>query len=320
MRHLYRLTPIAALALVNPAHAIDPVTVYGKVNVSVESLKDSKSDFDQTTDVVSNASRLGVKGGVDLTPGLTAIYTLEWQVNVSDQSASGGSTNNITARNQYVGLTGDFGELVVGRNDTILKQSQAKVDLFNDLRGDLGNLFTGETRAGDSLTYKTPVVSQFQAGTAWVTESNGESVDSDGEATNGVSLGAWYGDENLKATPVYAALAYDSKVKGYDHTLRATLYGTLGPVQLGGVYQRQQAIADGSSTDEGYLLNAGWTLDSLKLLAQYQNLDHKGDSWSVGGEYALAKPTKTYLFYTSRDLDAYATREHYLGIGLDHRF
>lgn len=311
-----------ALAATPAAFAAEPleaITVYGKINVSAESVSDSKTEFETKTDVVSNASRFGVKGGTAINDSLNAIYTVEWQVNVSDQSATGGKDNNISARNQYVGLGGGFGELVVGRNDTILKQSQGKVDLFNDLRGDLGNIFAGEVRSGDSLTYKSPSVGGFQAGATWVTESNGESVDSDGEATDGASLGGWYGDDSLKKQPFYAALAYDSQIKGYD-TVRATAYGKLGPVQVGAVYQQQEAVTNGAESKDGYLVNAGWTINDVKLLAQFQTLDDKGDGWSAGGEYALGKPTKAYLFYTSRDLDALTDSEDYFGIGLDHRF
>ena len=144
-----RLTAIA-IAMATPAAfaatPIEPLTFYGKVNVSVESVSDSKTGFERKTDVLSNSSRFGVKGGAAINDSLDAIYTLEWGVNAADESASSGD-KNISARNQYVGLAGGFGELVVGRNDTILKQSQGKVDLFNDLRGDLGNLFVGEVRS-----------------------------------------------------------------------------------------------------------------------------------------------------------------------------
>lgn len=321
MKHIAKtaLATALTLAAAAPSYAVAPITVYGKVNVSVENVNDASTSFDDKTDVLSNASRFGVKGGVALNDSLNAVYNVEWEVNVSDESASGGKSDNIKARNQYVGLEGNFGELLVGRNDTILKQSQGKVDLFNDLRGDLGNIFAGEVRSGDSLTYKSPSVGGFQAGATWVTESNGESVDSDGEATDGASLGAWYGDDSLKKQPFYAALAYDSKIKGYD-TVRATAYGKLGPIQLGAVYQQQEAVTTGAKSKDGYLANAAWTINDVKLLAQFQTLDDKGDGWSAGGEYALGKPTKAYLFYTSRDLDALTDSEDYFGIGLDHRF
>lgn len=325
------LAPIAlALATALPvvaADAIEPITVYGKVNVSVESIKDAVSDFESKTDVVNNSSRFGVKGGVALSGSLTAVYTLEWGVNVADQGASGGD-KNLTSRNQYVGLVGGFGELLVGRNDTILKQSQGKADLFNDLRGDLGTLFAGEVRAGDSLTYKTPKFNGFQAGANWITEGAGYK-DENGKEVDAFSIGAWYGDENLKAYPIYLALAYDSEVNNKD-ILRATVQGSIGDLVLGGIYQQEETL--GSSNDQsGYLLSAGYELGQFKPLVQFQELEDKGNALSLGAEYKLGKPTKAYLFYTQRDYDAAIaskvtgsterdSKERYLGIGLDHRF
>lgn len=331
MKHLNKTALAAALTLAatTSALAVEPITVFGKVNLSVESINDRSSDFDSKTDVVSNASRFGVKGGYSLSDSLTAVYNLEWGVNVSDDAASKGN-DNISARNQYVGLEGDFGQLLVGRNDTVLKQSQGKVDLFNDLRGDLGTLFKGENRTGDSLTYKTPRFSGFQAGATWVTEGNGKAVDKNGKATDGASLAVWYGDESLKESAVYAALAYDSKIGGYE-VLRASLQGALGDLILGGIYQRQEQVVANADSYDGFLLSASYALGDFKPLVQYQDMEELGHSTSVGLEYKLGKPTKAYLFYTVRSFDNEVKSsvansietddsERYLGIGIDHRF
>ena len=330
MKHLNKTAIAAALTLAaaTPAFAVAPITVFGKVNVSVENVNDAASNYDSKIDVLSNASRFGVKGGYGLSETLTAVYNVEWEVNVSDESASGGSKDNIKARNQYVGLEGNFGELLVGRNDTILKQSQGKVDLFNDIRGDLKSLFAGENRTGDSLTYKTPNFGGFQAGATWVTESNGKAVDEDGEATDGASLGAWYGDESLKETAIYAALAYDSKVAGYD-VVRASAQGALGGFQLGAMYQMQEKVVVDSEDSTGYLLSAAYSFGDFKPLVQFQDMEDLGDSASVGAEYKLGKPTKLYAFYTVRsyekekesaDKTTVDDKENYIGIGIDHKF
>jgi len=319
MKHIAKtaLATALTLAFAAPSFAVAPITVFGKVNVSVENVDESGAD--STTDIVSNASRFGVKGGAALTDSLNAIYNVEWEVNVADESASGGSTNNIKARNQWVGLEGSFGQLLVGRNDTYLKLSQGKVDLFNDLRGDIKHLFKGENRLGDSVSYQTPSFGGFQAGANWITESNGKSVDEDGEATDAFSLAAWYGDESLKKTPVYASVAYDSQVSGYD-VLRATVYGALGDLQLGGMYQSQEKVAHGADSTDGYLFSAAYAFGDFKPMVQYQDMEDTGTGFSVGGEYKLGKPTKVYAFYTSLDLDANEDSNNYVGVGIEHKF
>ncbi|MFT4995406.1 MAG: putative porin, partial [Paraglaciecola sp.] len=99
----------------------DPVTLYGKANVSAQAADEGQGDF---TELKSNASRVGVKGEVKLDNNIEVLYLLEWQVDLADNSGS----DNIKSRNQYVGLKGNFGTVLVGRNDTVLKKSQGKID------------------------------------------------------------------------------------------------------------------------------------------------------------------------------------------------
>ena len=121
--------------LAQPAIADETVNLYGKLNLSIQATEEGDESF---SELKSNASRLGVKGKykLDTDYGLEAIYKIEWQVNVED-----GSKDTFTARNQWVGLKGGFGEFTVGRVDTTLKLAQGKFDLFNDYEGDLKKLF-----------------------------------------------------------------------------------------------------------------------------------------------------------------------------------
>ena len=131
-------------------NALADVDIYGKANVTVQSSDDGEGSF---TEIKSNASRLGVKGSEKINDSLEAVYKFEFQVDVSDADSKGDNDDNISARNQYVGLKGAFGQVVIGRNDTALKQSQGKLDLFNDLEGDIKNVFKGENRLGNTVSY-----------------------------------------------------------------------------------------------------------------------------------------------------------------------
>ena len=80
-----KLITLAIAAAFAPAVAMADATVYGKVHMSV----DSNSGYTTTattkqngTEIVSNSSRLGVKGSEDLGGGLTALYQLETTVSV----------------------------------------------------------------------------------------------------------------------------------------------------------------------------------------------------------------------------------------------
>ena len=140
---------------------------------------------------------------------------------------------------------------MLGRNDTALKQSQGKLDLFNDLEGDIKNLFKGENRLSDTVTYSSKDLSGFKVLATYVAEK-----DSDGDS--GYSLALTYGDAGLKKSNVYASIAADSEVNGYD-VVRATVQGKVADIKLGAMYQSQEKV-DGSGDADGYLVNAAYTL------------------------------------------------------------
>ena len=307
------LASALATATLASAHAADPLTVYGKLNVTAQS---NDVNDEATTTIQSNASRFGVKGAFELSSSLEAFYTVEYEVDTGDEDKE-----NFKARNQFVGLKGNFGAFSVGRNDTMLKISQGKVDQFNDLSGDLKNLFKGENRIEQTATYVTPSFSGFKMGVTYAAEGASSQY-----AQDGFSVAAMYGDAKLKKSPFYAAVAYDADVKGYE-VVRATVQGKIAGLKLGGMYQQQEATydSDGNSlvdqeSKTGYLLSAAYTIDAVVLKAQYQDMEDKGDTWSVGGDYKLGKPTKLFAFYTNRSYEKIENDDKYFGVGLEHKF
>ena len=117
--------------------------LYGKVWVTIESqnLKEGSE-----LELVSNDSRLGIKGKIDLREGLEAIYQAEYKIDPVDGKADEFKNKTFKQRNSFLGLRGNFGTLFLGTHDTALKKSQAKIDLFNDLAADIENILQGENR------------------------------------------------------------------------------------------------------------------------------------------------------------------------------
>lgn len=306
--NLIKPTLIAALvaAALPLTAAADAVTVYGKMNVSVDSFD---VDGESTTGVHSNASRLGVKGAFELSPSLEAFYTIEYEVDTGDDVKE-----NFKARNQFVGLRGGFGAISVGRNDTMLKKSQGKVDLFGDLAGDIKNLFKGENRMEQTVTYLTPSMGGFKFGATYVAEESKSQKNGD----DGFSLAAMYGDAKLKKSPFYASVAYDTDVKGFDSILRATVQGKIGDFKLGAIYQDQEEA--GKDSIDGFMVSGAYQLNAVTLKAQFQDMDTKGDAISIGADYKLGKPTKLFAYYTQRDLESASSSDDYIGVGLEHKF
>jgi len=305
------LASALATATLASAQAAEPLTVYGKLNVTAQS---NDVDGDATTTIQSNASRFGAKGTFELSHSLEAFYTIEYEVDTGDDTKE-----NFKARNQFVGLKGSFGAVSVGRNDTMLKKSQGKIDQFNDLSGDLKKLFKGENRLAQTATYITPSLSGFKLGVTYAAEG-----DSDQQGQDGFSVAAMYGDAKLKKSPVYAAIAYDSDVKGYE-IVRASVQGKIAGLKIGGMYQQQEKTFDNgqsvsNDSDTGYLLSAAYKIEAVVLKAQYQDMENKGDSWSVGGDYKLGKPTKLFAFYSNRAYEGDDNDDKFFGLGLEHKF
>ncbi|XOV80761.1 MAG: porin [Aestuariibacter sp.] len=278
------------------------VDLYGQANVSLQSADEGDGSF---TEMKSNASRIGVRGEEDLDNGLTVFYQLEWQVDLADIADS----DNITSRDQFVGLQGDFGKIMLGRINTVTKQLSMHIDLFNHYEGDIRGLWKGEARVNDSLTYFSPSLSGFTVAMTYVAEE-------DAQGDDATSVGVYYGDPKLKGSKFYAAVTSDDNIADYD-TQRLVLSGKLAQWKLGAVFHRQEP-ATGGESKSGTTLSAQYSLGDWKLNSQYQSLEDD-DSVSVGADYKVGDKTKLYAWYTKRELDSDEDKR-WLAVGLEHKF
>ncbi|GAA5131754.1 porin [Thalassotalea piscium] len=305
MKRSKRIISTAILSALSLNVAAADVSFYGKANVSVQSSDDGQGSY---SEMKSNASRIGFKGTHTLSNELEVIYQAEFQVDLD------GDGDTFSQRNQYIGLEGSFGQVLFGKNDTVFKQAQGKIDLFNDLNGDIKVLWKGENRMSDSITYKSPSFSGVQLAFTYVLE---DSLDKD----DAYSVAVSYGDKNLKKANVYAAIAIDSEMKGYD-AVRATIQGKVAGFTLGAMAQSQEKV-DGSAEMTGYLVSAKYGMYNWTFKGQLQAADHDGgddnSGISIGADYTLSKSTKLYSFYTTYDMDSNSDQD-YLGLGIDYKF
>ncbi|WP_258808403.1 porin [Pseudidiomarina sp. CB1] len=306
---IWMVLPLALFSGVAVAQDENPVSFdfYGRANVSLQSSDDGQGS---DSELKSNASRIGVKGGAQLNDDLEVIYTLEWQVDLTDL----GGDDNLKSRNQYVGLRGSFGEFTVGRRDTVLKTVQGDIDQFSDYEADVKALFEGENRTSNTLSYYSPAFAQFRiAGSVVLSEGD--------EQDDGYSLALTYGDEGLDDTPYYFGAAIDRDVDGYDIE-RLVGYTKVADTMFGLMWQQQQEVM-GSNEADGFVASVQHALGQWRLKAQYQMMefvDGDDDSIAFGADYKFSKNTKVYAWYTGRDLDTLAAEQTYFAVGLEHRF
>ena len=303
-------TAAAMLATAPFAAANGPIDgkLYGKINVSIVN-SDGSED---TWKLNSNASRIGLKGSTQVSEGLTVFYKTEFEIAVDDGSfdnkTTAPDTDKVTfkQRNIFAGVKGSFGSVLAGKNDTPTKLAQKKIDLFNDLEGDIKKTFAGENRMSNIVAYTTPKYGNFSATYAVMPS----------EADNGGLSDAKSYSVNYSKGDLYIAVAGDSNVKGAD-LVRVVSQYKVDAWQLGLMYQ------ENDTTDEsGYFASAAYKIDNITYKAQYGNNENDTDgldktTLSVGADFKLAKNTKSFVFFTDNE-DSSSTKT--FGLGLEHKF
>lgn len=280
---------------------------YGQANVA---LRYADRNNSSDTELVSYASRIGVKGGSKLSNGIEVIYQLEWEVDLTDL----GGDDNLKSRNQFVGLKGSFGEFTVGRRDTAVKYLQSGFDPFADYEGDIKNIFAGKNRTSDTISYFTPMFDEWQFAASYV-------LSEDDLVDDGKSLTVTYGDKKLSRTKFYLGAGIDRDVNGRDLE-RIVAMTKLADTTVGFMYQDQQRV-DGTAQADGFVVNAVHPMGEFTVKAQYQLLDTgNGDqsSLAAGLDYKLGKSTTLYGWYTGQDFDNLDVEQSFIAVGILHKF
>lgn len=294
-----------------PVAAVADVIVYGKANVSIQHADEVA---DSRVELVSNASRIGLKGGEDINSSLKVIYQFEYQTEVDD-GTNGGQT--FGQRNIYLGLQGTAGTFIGGHFDTPTKVAQEKVDLFNDLEGDITQIFKGEIRASNIVQYTTPTFGGGFAGSvAYVTEENNGATPRTGDNA-GVSASFGY-----TSSAFYVGVAMDQDVEAEDVDLiRVVGRFNVGAFQFGLLAENYD---NGVVDEDGVLVSALWNVtDKWAAKAQYGQSDIKmadGESASIGLDYKMTKAATLYSYITKVENKAETRDDTYVGAGLDFKF
>ncbi len=286
-------------------------TVYGKLWISVES-QDTSSGTE--VDMVSNASRLGVKGSMDFGEGLEAIYQAEYEIDPVDGTADEKNGRTFKQRNSFIGIKGSYGTLFLGTHDTALKKSQSKIDLFNDLAGDIKNILQGENRMSDFIGYTTPTLGDGFSATFNAIKGTEEEDNSIGDSTS-VSL-------NYKTKSFYAAIAFDSELKGYD-TTRISFQVPLNRTQLGFIYQDTKELSSDLEED-GYVLSLSQKIGKKGVfkiqLAESDMKMGSGKQASIGYDYKLSEKAKAFIFYTDLSGESLSKEKEISALGFEYKF
>jgi len=269
----------ACVAPVAMAQTANPVTLYGKVYATFESIEaggGTPAQNDATkrrSRVEDQASRLGVRGTEDLGGGLKAIFQLE--------TAFRPDSNNTTfaARNSAVGLQGAWGTVSMGRWDTPFKMATGNVDPFGDVTiggfkttmNDHGNF---DRRDQNIVQYWSPT---FMGGLG--VQLMYQANESKSAASDPKDLGA---NVTWRGGPLYLMYAYEEhkdQVSSANVTTSATAAGkkesghalgatfTWGAFRIGGLYEKFKK-SDREDV-KAWMGNLIWTMGNNQFIYQY---------------------------------------------------
>jgi len=219
---------VAALAS-SAAFAQTNVTIYGVADATFDSVRATGStgnsdrlDYNNRNRVTANSSYIGFKGVEDLGNGLKAVFQFENAL--STENGAAGVWNN---RDSYVGLSSNYGTLLMGNLTGPTRALGAKFDVNTGATGIgantalLGKLGGGagagafDQRINNAIAYVSPNFAGFSGvigySTGLTNSYNGTALagrESMGQDNANQGNTAWTLGLNYETGPIYAGYAY----------------------------------------------------------------------------------------------------------------
>ncbi|MBN2646364.1 MAG: porin [Thiotrichales bacterium] len=321
-----------ASAVAAPVVMADAPTLYGQINVAVDSVN-GEAGFMDGTGTTDRDSRLGIKGSEDLGNGLKAVYHMEFGIKVGD------ALGTISGRNAAVGLSGGFGTVLLGRWDSPLKMSQPK-DLFGDstyadigkdtMSGNLGlNGDGGESRFDNVVAYVSPSFAGIKLIAAGVASEKGGTT-ADSSVTDAYSVALTYGSAKkglyLAAAMDQAGDEFAGANNEWQHIRFSAQYAAAGLV-VNGIYQEFDADIANAREGSNIQVSAGYKIGKLMPKVKYSMVDFDdarddGSAYGLGLDYALGKKTTGYIEYVGSDKEMTGSADDLtaLSVGMVHKF
>ncbi len=311
-RHWLVALAAAGVAPAALAQTGDPVTLYGRIYVTAESVeaKGGASPRPRRNRVEDQSSLLGVRGAENLGGGLTAFFQLETGFSPDDTAGT------FARRNSAVGLRGAWGAISMGRWDTPFKQTQVgSVDPWTDLQiGDITGAAIRQggfsQRAQNVVQYMSPTWAGFQVKAMYGANEGRTATVNPSLVSASVS---WEASENASLSYAYekhndsigatATAGVDEEGHGLSGEYR------VGPVKFSGQYGEYERTA--STKQKSYQAGIQYYLGKHQFIATYSAskdggasaaaVQPKCDLTAVGYRYNYSKRTFLIASYAKVD-------------------
>ncbi|WP_028203764.1 porin [Paraburkholderia nodosa] len=332
------LVVLGVCATAGMAHAQSSVSLYG--------LADAFAGVVRTPGSAGNAwevgsgglstSYWGMSGAEDLGDGTKAIFTLESFYRINNGQSGAFNGQSFFGRRAFVGLSGPFGQLTLGRNDSLLFVSTL---LFNPF----GNSFVfspmvvhtflgsamgaasvqSDTAIDDSIVYQTPEVAGF---TGSVQYSNAGIAGHAGQAN--YSANVIYFSGPFSATAAVQNLRTASLFLNGATEQTAWLAGAAYRLQAMKLYLQYERVTNNNAlTDDTVQVGASAQVGTGSVLASWagtlrrpqQGSDLRWSTWVLGYDHPLSKRTDVYAAWRY-DVMTGVSSGNSLGVGIRTKF
>lgn len=300
------------------------VTVYGLIDQGYYTDKKTAGTTATKTsgiNSISTGSRIGFRAEEDLGGGLKATAVIEMGV-TPDESSLDSTTTGLLNRQSFVGLSGTFGSVNIGRQYGHIFSAQSALDA-NANRVGAGWLpgLTNTSRLDDYVVYTSPRIAGFNVSVGQGLAGSDTAATNATKAGDITSVGVTFekGPLSLRAvseTTTKTALsvtlpgrAAASALSDGNADRENISYGGAFDFKVAKVIAFATESKAGSAADKGELntvnLGAVIPLGKVSLTASVSEGEYK-DSGSaavdltgyvVGAQYALSRRTVAYAFY-----------------------
>lgn len=322
-----------ALGYCAAASAQSNVTIYGLLDMSVGQFQTSGAPKVWKAESGNmSTSYIGFRGTEDLGGGLKAKFAFEHFLRADGGSAGRFNGDAFWARSAYVGLQGEFGATVIGRNTTPLFVSTLIFNAFGDSFGFAPSIrhyflgaIVGDTAWNNSIAYSSP---NFGGASVNLVGNLGEGA----AGATGKNLGA---NALYFAGPFAGTLAWQQVKNGVfpipagfsaQDTLQAGVSYDLGAAKLFGQLGNVKTKATATVKTTLYQFGASVPLADGKVLASYGsakrefgNTSSTNKTLSLGYDYNLSKNTDVYGVYMNDKVTGQSSGST-LAVGIRLRF
>jgi len=308
----------AIAAVVAAPAAFADVSVYGKAHMAMQQ-KDMGAGGTDVDSIASRASRFGVKASEDLGNGMKAFVKMEWGTDTLDggsavslsSAGSGTVTQQFTARDANMGISGDFGTVAIGRMGGPHKGALYAVGNVQLADANGGADFAGGFdskggRVSNALAYSN----SFNGVDLTIATVGNDTTDNYDDTA--ISLTTTVGGVKLSAANLNQSGTDD------DITIVGAKFG-MGGLTVGVVYEE---VDDATNDTDTMGVSASYAMGNnvLSLSASSRDFQTAGtadtDRMAVGFEHKLGKKTSIYASYADVDTGTAATSGDVTSVGM----